>query len=118
MGHIVNRTGQWEYKFGSQNIAHSLSLTSLIKIRDGSKGPITADNLDNLLAQVTVPPGSEEGECLNWVMRAVKLLAENNVVTLKSEDGLREEFSSFCAENRSYATRTKYPNVKTSEYCA
>ncbi|KAA1477863.1 hypothetical protein DENSPDRAFT_845069 [Dentipellis sp. KUC8613] len=118
MGHIVAKTGVWAYKFQAQNISNSLSLTSLIKIRDTSSGPLTSNELNGLLVQVTVPPGNEEGECLNWMIRAVELLAEKNIVALVSATSLRDEFSTFCAANRSRASSSKYPNVKVSEFCS
>lgn len=118
MAHVTNRTGTWVYKFTDQNIANSLTLTSLIKIRDSSKGQLTAEELNGLLAQVIPPSATETGGCLNWVMRAVRLLAERGYVTLRSEEGLREEFASFCAGNRGYARTTAYPNVKESQYCS
>ncbi|KAI0761485.1 hypothetical protein BD413DRAFT_485817, partial [Trametes elegans] len=87
-------------------------------IRDASKGPLSGEDLNSLLSQVSVPPGNELGECLNWVMRAVTLLAEKGIVTLVSADSLKDEFSSFCSNNQEYVTRTAYPNVETSEYCS
>lgn len=57
MGHITTKSesGNWVFKFGPQGIAHSLSLTSLIRIRDSSKGAITKDDLEQALAEVSVP---------------------------------------------------------------
>ena len=118
MGHITTKSGHWEYKFQNQKIEHSISLTSLIEIRNVSKGTLNAQTLNNLLAQVAVPPGNEIGECLNWVVNAVELLASHGVVSLRSPDGLRGEFSAFCAGNKGFATSSKYPNVKVSDYCS
>ena len=119
MGHITTNTatGQWMLKFGPQNIANSMTLTSLIRIRDASRGLTTAEQLAALLAEVPVPAGSQDGECLNWVIRAVQHLAARGVVTLTSAEGLREEFKQFCAGNRSFARRDKFPNVKVSQFC-
>ena len=118
MGHITLKSGHWAYNFQSQKMEHSQTLTSLIEIRDTSKGALSAQTLSNLLAQVAVPSGNDDGECLDWVIDAVKLLASHGIVSLRSPDGLRAEFSAFCAGNRSFATSSKYPNVKVSAYCS
>ena len=94
-----------------------MSLTSLIKIRDVSRGVLAEDDLKALLEEVAVPLGGEPGECLNWVMRAVEHLAARKVVTLLSSANLREEFSSFCSGNRAFARRELFPNVMVSQNC-
>ncbi|KAM5540597.1 hypothetical protein V8D89_005628 [Ganoderma adspersum] len=118
MAHITTKSGNWAYNFQAQKIEQSISLTSLIEIRSASKGALSAETLSDLLAQVVVPAGNVGGECLNWVIDAVKLLAKNGIVSLRSADLLREEFSTFCAGNRSFATSSKYPNMKVSDYCS
>ncbi|KAL4245084.1 hypothetical protein ABKN59_010220 [Abortiporus biennis] len=117
MGHITTKTGSWKFTYRSHNINNSMTLTSLVKIRDASKGELTGDTLKALLGEVPVPEGAEEGECLNWVINAVKHLSDAGVVTLSNSDGLRQEFATFCAGNKQYASRTRYPNLKASEYC-
>lgn len=94
-----------------------MTLTSLIRIRDASRGAITKDDLEKILAEVPVPAGAATGECLNWVIKAVEHLAVKKIVTLSSADKLREEFNTFCVSNRSYARRDRFPNTKVSEHC-
>lgn len=117
--HITTKSGIWAFNGGMlQKIQGSLSLISLIKICDVSKGTITKEDIEEIVRQVNVPASCQDGECLVWICGAVNLLTENGLVTLTSVENLVDEFSTFCAVNRSYTTSSKYPNVKTSSYCA
>ncbi|TCD65019.1 hypothetical protein EIP91_003340 [Steccherinum ochraceum] len=116
--HITTKLGYWAYSSSNQNILGSMSLTSLIKIRDASGGAISPNGLDALLRQVPVPAGAASGECLNWVINAVMLLHQHRVVRLSSAEYLRQEFSQYVPQNRSRATRGSYPGVKVSAYCS
>lgn len=63
--------GKLEVRLQIPDITNSMTLTSLIKIRDASKGELTGEALKALLGEVPVPEGGEDGECLNWVINAV-----------------------------------------------
>ncbi|PPQ92604.1 hypothetical protein CVT25_007295 [Psilocybe cyanescens] len=115
---IDKGTSAWKSDFRAQKIDSSISLISLVKIRDISKGAITAAGISEILKTVNVPSGGETGECTKWVRNAITLLNQKGTVTCTSLDNLIDEFHAFCAGNRAYATTSKYPNVMTSSYCA
>jgi len=94
-----------------------MTLTTLLKIHDVSGGVITPEQLDAAARKAVVNPGAPIGECLEWVMRVVQILHSDGFVKLASVDSLSQEFSNFAAGNRSYATRSKFPNVQASQYC-
>ncbi|GBE89442.1 hypothetical protein SCP_1601040 [Sparassis crispa] len=114
--HIMIKNDAWTFQSREQNVARSMSLMSLLKIHDVSAGVITAAQLEAAACKVAVPPGSESGECLKWVLSIIQVLHAEGIITLTSVDNLTQEFSSFALENCSYAERSKFPNIGISAY--
>ncbi|KAF8073895.1 hypothetical protein FPV67DRAFT_1778478 [Lyophyllum atratum] len=115
--HINIKNGIWAFDARTQNIAGSMSLTTLVRIHDASAGTITEQELEDAARKVAVPAGGESGECLPWVLRVIERLDAEGLVSLSSSEALREEFTDFATGNRKYANRNQYPNVKTSLNC-
>ncbi|KAJ3509502.1 hypothetical protein NMY22_g16266 [Coprinellus aureogranulatus] len=117
MVHITTKgTGTWHYAFQPQNIASSMGLTSLWCIYDASQSgaqPFHPKSLDAIAKNISVPTGSESGECVKWVNRLLKKLVTDHIIALPaSVDTVLEQFVEFARENRGFATRTAYPKIK------
>jgi len=65
----------------------SLTLTSLLHIRDVAKGAITKVELKDEV------PGAEFGECLPWVLKGIEVLQDKGLLNLTSSASLAEEFN-------------------------
>lgn len=123
MVHIrINRdeSPNWTYQGRQQAISGDMFVSTLLKIHDVSDGVITKNQLENTAKTIAVPQNDEFGECLPWALRVVESLNALGLVALK-DDGvaaLEHEFTEFAAGNRSYATRTRFPNVKISSICS
>jgi hypothetical protein len=99
-----------------QKIAGDMFLSSLLKLRDASLGEIPLEALEVAATAVPVPQNDEFGECLPWVLRVVQKLHEMGLLELVDSYQLGQEFTSFAAGNKAFATRTKIPNVKVSKF--
>lgn len=108
----------WAMQSRMQKIAGDMFLSTLLKLGDASAGQITAELLEEAAASVPAPENDLFGECLPWVLRVVQKLHEMGFPCLVDGEGLGNEFSSFADGNRVFATRTKFPNVKVSEFCS
>jgi hypothetical protein len=102
----------------SQRLEGSLTLTSLLRIRDVAKGAITKAELKDAAQSVEVPPGAEFGECLPWALKVIEVLQEKGLLNLTSSASLAEEFNQFASGNKSHARRDMFPAIKVSEYCS
>ncbi|KAF8512256.1 hypothetical protein JB92DRAFT_2723839 [Gautieria morchelliformis] len=108
----------WTVQSRDQRIAGEMLLSSLLKLRDVSRGEVTIEQLEEAAASVPPPANDEFGECLPWALRTVQKLDEMGLVKLTDADELGKEFETFAVGNKAYATRRKFPNVQVSEFCS
>lgn len=94
-------------------------MTTLLKLHDVSDGMITRKQLEEVASAVSVPLNDTFGECLPWVIHVVKKLDEKRLIKVTADtDALQKEFEEFSQSNRAFATSTRFPNVKVSEFCS
>ncbi|KAG9014405.1 hypothetical protein FRB90_005377 [Tulasnella sp. 427] len=111
-------TRVWVRETRTENIRGNMALTTLVKLRDVSAGTITKEQLDKAISLVPAPEGGEFGECLPWVLKVVKILDAEGLLSVKDINDLGMEFGDFAKGNRKYATRAMFPNVITSAHCS
>lgn len=105
----------WQFQARAQRIAGEMALTSLLMLRTG---PIDVGAVRVLVEeQVDVPANDTFGECSKWVWRAVALLVEKGLLSVKDEEALKAEWEEFVKGNAAYARRDRFPNVAVSAFC-
>ncbi|KAF7798612.1 hypothetical protein EIP86_009834 [Pleurotus ostreatoroseus] len=108
----------WAYQSRKQKISGDVFMTTLLKLHDISDGIITKEQLEEAAASVPVPENDTFGECLPWILQVVQKLNEAGLVKLVDVEALGKEFEAFAESNRVFATSTRFPNVRTSEFCS
>ncbi|EGO04000.1 hypothetical protein SERLA73DRAFT_175718 [Serpula lacrymans var. lacrymans S7.3] len=107
----------WAYQSRAQKIEGDMFFSTLLKLRDVSAGSITVAQLEEAAMSVPAPDNDEFGECLPWVLQVVQTLHDMDLIVLTDIKDLGKEFEEFATGNKAYATRTKFPNVKASQFC-
>ncbi|KAF6763227.1 hypothetical protein DFP72DRAFT_875079 [Ephemerocybe angulata] len=115
----ISESEEWQYEYKTQNIANSLSLTSLHLIHDASKpgaAPIPSKVLDDFCKTIEVPSASEtsQSQCGVWMGQVLHGLVDKGIIAAPASgvDALLSDFVTWAKENRKFATRSKYPNIR------
>ncbi|KAG2121907.1 hypothetical protein DEU56DRAFT_88812 [Suillus clintonianus] len=107
----------WTYQSRVQRIEGDMFISSLLRIKDVSAGPIALEQLQEAAQSVPAPQNDEFGECLPWVLAVVQKLHDMGLVVLKDAEALQVEFVRFAEGNKAYARRDKFPNIAASQFC-
>jgi hypothetical protein len=107
----------WTYQCRTQRIESDMFISSLLRLKDVSMGPISLEQLQEAAQSVPTPQNDDFGECFPWVLAVIRKLHEMGIVTLMDAEALKDEFTRFAKGNRAYARRDKFPNVAASQFC-
>ncbi|KAF6753258.1 hypothetical protein DFP72DRAFT_427337 [Ephemerocybe angulata] len=117
LAHVKYTDNAWVYEYRKERIMPSMTLTSLRLVHDSSKpgaATIVSKELDDFCKTIEVPSASMSGQCGVWVAQVLQGLVDKGAIAAPASgvEALLSEFATWAKGNRSFATRSKYPNIK------